>query len=287
MEKVLAVIVTYNGMKWIDRCVGSIRNSSVDADIYIIDNASTDGTTQYLKDRYPDIKLMESTINMGFTRANNIGMRYAMENNYQYVYLMNQDAWVEEDTIEKLINANKRHPEFGLLSPVQMNAECTKIDRNFKKWYDIKTPTADKDIYEMKMCMAAHWLLSAECIRTVGVFSPTFTHYGEDDNYIDRVFYHKMRCGVVESAKAVHDREYRDDSAGKNAYIYYTSFLTVLSDPNDNLARCMISQPIRLLRKMPRLCSKADTVKFLIRLIGSYPSIIANRSKSKKKGAFL
>jgi GT2 family glycosyltransferase len=216
--KLLVIIVTYNAMQWAERCFHSLKTSTIIPEIFVIDNGSTDGTQDYIKKNYPEVKLTESESNLGFGKANNIGLQYALDHNYDYVYLLNQDAWVMPDTFEKLINASKKHPEYGILSPLQMKANTEHLDDNFihhvlfnhqkKKPYLIEDLLFNRkeNIYEVSFVMAAHWLITKKCIETVGGFSPIFYHYGEDDNYINRTYYWKMKVGIVPSALAVHDR---------------------------------------------------------------------------------
>jgi GT2 family glycosyltransferase len=69
-----------------------------------------------------------------------------------------------------------------------------------------------KGIYEIEFVNAAAWLISAECIRTVGFFEPLFFLYGEDNNYLQRVTYHGLKIGIAPQSRIYHDRETR---AGK------------------------------------------------------------------------
>ena len=97
-NKILVIVVTYNGMKWVDRCLGSLSKSKIPVDVIVIDNGSTDGTPDYIAEYFPEMKIVATGENHGFGRANNIGFRHAMKNGYEYVYLLNQDAWVFPDT---------------------------------------------------------------------------------------------------------------------------------------------------------------------------------------------
>ena len=92
--RVLTVIVSYNFEPWIERCLSSIRDSDYPSDLVVIDNASTDRTVSIIAERYRWIRLVRSRKNLGFGQANNIGMRMALEENYEYVFLVNQDAWI-------------------------------------------------------------------------------------------------------------------------------------------------------------------------------------------------
>ena len=228
-------------MKWTERCLGSLRNSSVQNDVFVVDNGSTDGTQDYIKKNYPEVKFQQSSENLGFGKANNIGLQYAIDNKYDFVYLLNQDAWVLPDTVSTLIEISQRHQDFGILSPFQMSADNFSIDKAFsmrlRTWNSYFTILNDiynnccKDVYPDESVMAAHWFLTRKCIETVGGFSPTFPHYGEDDNYSDRVRYKGFRIGVVPSLKVIHDRQWREDDKKKQMYKSYTSCLYVLSNP--------------------------------------------------------
>lgn len=220
MSKLFVIIVTYKGQQWYDRCFGSLRESTIPVQTIVVDNASNDGTVQYIREHYPEVHLIESKENLGFGRANNVGIRYALDHECECVFLLNQDAWVEPDTLEKLIDIHKSHLEYGILSPVHLNAEKDGIEKGLLNYLDDKTIT-DKslfndlyfghlmDVYTTRYVNAAAWLLPRKTLEDVGGFDPVFLHYGEDDNYMHRVIYHKMKIGICPNCKVVHDTERR------------------------------------------------------------------------------
>lgn len=132
--KILTIIVTYNGMKWLSRCLGSLRQSSLSTDVLVVDNGSTDGTIEYIRSEFPEVQLVATGQNFGFGRANNIGLKKAVDEGYDYVYLLNQDAWVFPQTFERLIAAMEAAPEYGILSPMQLTATEDKMDPRFVRW---------------------------------------------------------------------------------------------------------------------------------------------------------
>ena len=105
MNRVLVIVVTYNGMKWLDRCLGSVEG----ADVFVVDNDSTDGSADYIQGHFPQVKLIRSAENHGFSKANNLGFEYALKKGYDYVYLLNQDAWLEAGALETLVAAADSH----------------------------------------------------------------------------------------------------------------------------------------------------------------------------------
>lgn len=239
---VLFIIVTFNAMKWVDRCLTSLEEVKVDHDVFVVDNLSTDGTQDYIKKHYPNVIFYPNKENTGFGAANNIGLQMALDKGYDYVYLLNQDAWIKEGCIEELITVQKKHPEFGILSPVQIQANGKDIDKNFNlnvcSYQANPNFTSDlyfhnlKDVYEVPDIMAAHWLISRECFIKVGGFSPAFKQYGEDNNYNERVRYHGYKIGFVPSAIGIHDRGERGINKNKANYIrYHVGPRILLSSP--------------------------------------------------------
>jgi len=116
--KVLVIVVTYNALQWIDRCLASLLNSTIPVDCIVIDNMSTDDTVKYIKKSYKWVHLVSSKKNLGFGQGNNIGLQYAIDNNYEFVYLLNQDAWIFPDTLRNLIDVYNLHTEYGIIKSV-------------------------------------------------------------------------------------------------------------------------------------------------------------------------
>ena len=213
--KIFAVVVTYNGMRWYDRCFGSLRDSETPVETIVIDNASTDETVPYIKGRFPEICLIESKENLGFARANNIGIRRALDNGADYVFLLNQDAWVEKDTLTKLVQTFEDNENVGIVSPMHLNGKCTALDWGFVKYVpdefisDSYMQKLNK-YYQLKFVNAAAWLVSIDCIRKVGGFDTLlFVHYDEDDNYCQRVLYHGYKILINTMVTICHDRGFR------------------------------------------------------------------------------
>ena len=216
--KVFVIVVTYKGMIWYDRCFMSLRESVLPVKTIVVDNASGDGSADYIREKYPEIHLIESEKNLGFGRANNIALRYALDNGCDYCFLLNQDAWIEPDTIAGLVNIAQANPDFGILSPVHLTKEKDNIEKLLLRRLDDFRITNRalfddlyfgrlKDIYWTKYVNAAAWFLPRNTIETIGGFDPIFYHYGEDDNYINRVLFHGLKIGICPKLRIVHDND--------------------------------------------------------------------------------
>lgn len=226
-DKVLVIIVTFNAMQWITKCIHSAMESEIPLDLFVIDNKSTDDTVKYIKKNFPSITLVQNKANLGFGAANNIGLQFALDYNYSYVYLLNQDAWIKPNTIRLLIEANRAYPQYGILSPIQLQSNEKELDKNFSLIFSGKEQNSP--LISVKNVMAAHWLISRKCLFDIGGFSPTFHHYGEDDNYCDRALHKGFKIGVVTKAFAIHDRSTRIITAPQKIYNSYVRTLVYLS----------------------------------------------------------
>ena len=289
MAKVLVVIVTFNALKWIQKALRSVENSSLPADVVLIDNGSTDGTLPLVRTDFPGTRIIETGENLGFGAANNIGLCIALDEGYGFAYLMNQDAWLKKDTLEKLVAAHRQ--EWGVLSPVQVDAHGRRDKRFAKKcgkYVDAALGGYHNDslVVEVPFVMAAHWLLSRKAIETVGGFSPAFRQYGEDDNWIDRLHFHGLRCGVVPAAEAVHDRGGRRPSREKKMQLKCIATVVKVSDPNRNWRWMRVREVLELVGMGIKNFSDVPW-KFIPELKKRFPELEAYREASKQRMAFL
>ena len=199
--------MTYNGSKWIEKCINSLLHSVYPIDIIVIDNCSTDDSVELLK-QFPQIHLIQSQENLGFGKANNIGIDYALKNKADYVFLLNQDTWIFDDTILNLVAVAQNNPSFGVVSPMHFSGDEKTLDEGFETYFNRKTEVnSNKKIVNVPFVNAAAWLVSSACLQKLGGFEPLFGHYGEDRNYCDRVMYHQFQIVIAENAKICHDRK--------------------------------------------------------------------------------
>ena len=294
--KVLIIIVTYNGIKWIKKCLSSVFATEDAYDCIIIDNGSTDGTQQFIKINFPDTIFIQSEKNLGFGQANNIGIKYALDNSYDFIYLLNQDAMIFSETIPLLISIFEKYPQYGILSPVQLQANLNYFDHNFIK--SIVQSKSGKDyiediyfkkireVYPLEDVLAANWLIKRECFNVVGGFSPSFPHYGEDNNYCDRALYHGFKIGFVPEAKAIHDTEFREISRDKAIYLTHMHNVAMLNNIYNPESFLLIRTLINSLRVAFRYKSYIP-LKNLITLLLNLTQYNRNNKISKGKGAFI
>ena len=236
--KIFTIIVTYNGMKWLKRCLDSLRSSTVPTIAVVIDNNSTDGSVSFVKENYPEAIVFQQDKNLGFGQANNVGIRYAMDNGADFVMLLNQDASIKADAIQLLVNASDG---LSMLSPMQLNGDGSRLDKHFKKslldsdngWVDDVAVSKCKAMYKTNEVCAACWFMPRALIEKIGGFNPLFFHYGEDNNFLQRLDYHNISTFVIPHAFMCHDRE--NVFGNKKAFYrkwVYRNMISIATDIN-------------------------------------------------------
>lgn len=133
--KVSIIIVSWNTKKILADCLDSINKSSFSQpyEIIVVDNASSDETSDYIKNKYPSVRLISNTANKGFAFANNQGAEIAKG---KYLFFLNPDTILFEDTLNNLIEFMDKNPDIAMCGPKILNDDLTiqKSVRNFPSW---------------------------------------------------------------------------------------------------------------------------------------------------------
>lgn len=283
MKKVATIIVTYNGEKWINRCFESVIKSSYHSDLFLVDNFSTDETLNLIKD-FP-LNLEKLNFNAGFGYANNVVLKKLANSDYDYFFLINQDVYLEENVLEKLMNFAKNHPEMGIIAPIQFDGEGKNIDANFSQY--IKLSNDKGGFYETQFCNAAAWLVSKECLKKVGIFNENFKHYGEDRNYCERTKYHNFGIAIVKDSKVLHDRSKKMPTE-KAINLAKIKLLTIFLDPNKSQSESIFSGLINVFGISKYLFKKHNSYTSVFDLMKEYFVLFKKRNdleieKNKQK----
>jgi GT2 family glycosyltransferase len=111
-------VLCYNGVALTLECLKSLRCLDyVSVDILIVDNASRDDTPAAVRAQFPEVMVVETGANLGFAAGNNVGLRYALEQSYDYALLLNNDTEVAPDFLDRLVRAAEADPAIGAIGP--------------------------------------------------------------------------------------------------------------------------------------------------------------------------
>lgn len=257
--KVFAIIVTYNGMKWIDKCLNSIVDQ---CEVVVVDNNSSDDTVDYIKTNFSSVKVLPQSVNHGFGDANNIGISYALQNGAEAVFLLNQDAFAQKDCVRDLVVAYQQYPDYGIISPVHLNGNGNALDYTFQKVTymspiisDLVLRNESNAIYAINFINAAAWFVPKEILLKVGGFDPLFFLYGEDDNYCQRVLFHGFKIGIIPNATIYHDSNnsnYQSGIAGSEKYFrqFLNSVYIKYADINKDNYKKLLKFKVYILRNV-------------------------------------
>jgi GT2 family glycosyltransferase len=208
--ELVIIIVNWNGGDLLRRCIASVAEfpPAFPYEILVVDNASTDGSREWLKSLHGKVRMIASEENLGFGRANN---RAFKETTAPFLFLMNNDAEVKAGTIDTLIATLKSDSKVGVVGPRLQNPDGSL---QASVWRNPTTPfellANAFRLYKVipkrqraNLLLGYHWdhshrrqvsllsgaalMLKREVIETVGGFEERFHMYGEDTEWCLRI----------------------------------------------------------------------------------------------------
>lgn len=221
------IIVNYNVKEFIQNLLHSIEKASqnITKEIIIIDNASDDGSVEFIQEKFPDVKLIVNKKNLGFGKANNIGLKEAKG---EFILLLNPDTLVAEDTFDKMIDFFKTEPKVGLAGCKILNPDGTlqlACRRSFPGPWTSFTKVAglstlfpksklfakynltyldENQTYEVDAISGSFMMMRREVFEKVGGFDEQFFMYGEDLDFCYRVQKAGYKVFYVHTTKIIH-----------------------------------------------------------------------------------
>jgi hypothetical protein len=221
------IIVNYNVKEFLQNLIYSIYKAgeNLKYEIIIVDNASDDGSVEFLKEKFPDIKLIVNEKNVGFSKANNIGLAAAKG---KYLLLLNPDTIVQEDTFEKMISFFESTPDAGLAGCKILNPDGTlqlACRRSFPgPWTSFCKVTGlsnlfpnskifakynltflnENETYEVDAISGSFMMIKREVLEKVGNLDEQFFMYGEDLDWCYRIQKAGFKVYYVHNTQIIH-----------------------------------------------------------------------------------
>jgi len=226
---VIIVILNWNGIAGTLACLESVyatRDSNFR--VIVIDNNSVNNELSIIEQRFPEIIPIQSQTNLGFTGGNNLGIKYALQNGAQYIWLLNNDAIVLPNTLSSLINHLEEDPKLGMISPIiiDKNPESSYygsyIDPISLKLEDSKSPEEFLSSWGKNWKNACLWatalFIRTKSIERLGYLDDRFFAYFEDTDYSLRMNKEGWRISICPSAFVEHNNQRPDRPLH---YFYY------------------------------------------------------------------
>jgi GT2 family glycosyltransferase len=229
--RVSIVIVIWNGRDDTIECLSSFRADAYpNREIIVVDNGSSDDSVPVIRAQFPEVVVLQTGKNLGFTGGNNVGIRHAVESGADYVYLINNDTTVEPDALAKLIEAAEANPDAGLVAPVIHDFDPPReiwfagsmINlRHGSAWHDNKRqPSREEMPYEVPWVTGCAMMIRAGLLRKLGGFDDRYFLSWEDVDLSLRIRNEGQRLLVVPRSRIYH----KGGQSGKNMdgiYGYY------------------------------------------------------------------
>ena len=220
----VAVVVTYNRLELLKQNIECLRGQTVQPDILLIDNASTDGTAEWAKAQ-SDILYMNPGENLGGAGGFSYGMKKAAEAGYTYIWIMDDDCLPKEGALEALLRADRKlQGKYGWLSSVTLWTDGKLCPMNVQRATPYKEAVIKQTSYtEVEMASFVSLFLKRETIVQYGLPIKEFFIWTDDWEFTRRIS-RQEKCYVVNDSVVVH--------AMKNKTV-----VNVATDAEDRLGR--------------------------------------------------
>jgi GT2 family glycosyltransferase len=220
--KVFAIVLNYNNVATIKACLDSLyRQNYQNFEIIVVDNASKDGSFELAKRLYSKAYFISNSHNLGFAAGNNPAIRYALEKMADFIFLLNSDAEVKADTIEKLVEAASENKKAGMFSPVIYDpANEIWFSGGRISYLQMKTLHQTdmffQNPYSTDYVTGCAMLIKKEVFGKIGLLDEEFFLYYEDAEFCLRARRSGFLCVVVPGAKVMHREKSEENENGEN-----------------------------------------------------------------------
>lgn len=259
------VILSYNVKYLLDACIHSVLHAtqSILAEIIVVDNASTDESVTLVREKYPDIRIIENVINVGFSKANNAGVRAAHGN---YVLILNPDTIVNESAIIGALRHLQNQAETGIVGVRMHDARGQYLPESKRGFPDLVSsffkitgiyrffPKSDffnhyylgsKDktqLCNVEVLTGAFMMMPKSLYEEVGGFDESYFMYGEDIDLSNKIKKSGKNLVYLGNEQIIHlkGRSARFDSYQHVKNFYQAMSIFVNKNYSNKIARWII-----------------------------------------------
>jgi O-antigen biosynthesis protein len=246
--KLSVVIVNYNVKYFLEQCLYAVRKASegLQVEIFVVDNNSVDGSVKMVREKFPEVILIENRENTGFSKANNQAI---LKSTGEYVLLLNPDTVIEDDTFSKCLAFMDSHPEAGGLGVKMIDGKGNFLPESKR---GLPTPSVafykifglsgffpksrifgkyhmgflDKDeINPIEVLSGAFMLLRKSVLDITGLLDETFFMYGEDIDLSYRILKAGYSNYYFPETRIIH---YKGESTKKGSINYVILFYNAM-----------------------------------------------------------
>lgn len=281
MPSVFIILLNWNRAQDTLECIASLRLSSyANCRIVVVDNGSSDDSIKRIRCAGDDLVVLEAGVNLGFTGGNNLGIKYALEQNTDYVLLLNNDALIAPDALIKMATVAKSDKNIGIVTPkILYHPERDRIWAAGTKYYgwcmttrltgyrekDFGHYNCERDLVWATGCAM---LIKSEVLLKTGLLTDAIFAVGEDLDYGLRTIKQGYRIRYVPSAIVWHKESVSAGGHDAPQYVYYQTrnFVFLQRHWANNIFHLILAQMIAFLHLAKRI--------LLLTLRGKWRSIL-------------
>lgn len=246
--KLSVIIVNYNVRFFLEQCLQSVKRAikGLEAEVMVVDNHSSDQSVAMVREKFPWVKLIASLENLGFSKANNLGIR---ESKGEHILLLNPDTVVAEDTFQKCIAFMESHPEAGALGVHMIDGRGEFLPESkrglptpevsFYKMFGLaalfpQSKTFGKyhlgylpehEPHEVEILSGAFMFIRREALNRAGLLDEAFFMYGEDIDLSYRLIQAGYKNYYFADTTIIH---YKGESTKKGTLNYVRVFYSAM-----------------------------------------------------------
>lgn len=235
---VACILLNWNGWRDTLACLSALKNTAYDnLSVIVVDNASSDDSVRRIRTAEPGILLLESGGNLGFAGGNNVGIRRALSDGVDYIWLLNNDTEPEPFALAEMIKKAASNPRLGEIGSILLYAhDATRVQAwgggRINLWIGrSEHALSPKDDEWFHYMTAASVLIPRAALEDVGLFDDGFFLYWEDGDYGFRLRDKGWLLGVAPKSFVLHKEH---ASTGRNRRL---------------IDRYVVSSGIRFMRK--------------------------------------
>ncbi len=225
---VVVLLLNWNNWKDTNECLASLQGLAYDDwQVLVLDNGSTDDSVARIRERFPEVEIMELGTNLGFATGNNAGIRRALQRGAMYVWLLNNDTTVDPKALRSMVEKAEADSKIGAVgSAIYYTAEPERVQTWGGGYVDFwlgrhrhfLRPVADEKIQYLT---GASLLLRRAALESAGLLDEGFFLYWEDADICFRIRQSGWRLAVAEGSKVWHKEH---GTAAKNRFILEAAY---------------------------------------------------------------
>ncbi|WP_129061431.1 glycosyltransferase family 2 protein [Halarcobacter mediterraneus] len=220
MKDIGIVICNFNKIDYLKGCLKTLFESSFknySYDVIVVDNASEDGSPEFIKEKYPEITLLENEINTGGSGGFDRGIRYCIDKKYEYVCLLDNDILLERNTIINLVEYIKLNPNVGVVGSKICTMDNPEILQemgsfiDFENKFNVVTPLKshrdDDSLPDIVVCdyvPACCLVTTNEVLNKVGSFNTEHFIYWDDMDWCTRIKRAGYEVHAINNSRVFH-----------------------------------------------------------------------------------